>query len=520
MAAEAGVWVHSTAEVSPDAVIGAGTRVWHQAQVREGAVIGSDCVIGKGVYIDRDVRIGCGVKIQNGVSVYRGVVLEDEVFVGPEATFTNDQYPRAFSATWEVAPTLVRRGASIGANATIVCGRTVGEYSLVAAGAVVTCDVPPGSLVAGNPARVIGEVGRDGRPLSHDGNRAETGRVATAPPGDRPAPGITRSGGPAREGAVRIGVIGAGQMGKNHMRLLSSLGRDVVLAGVADSSDPARREAARLFNITARVDYRQLLEDVDAVVVAVPTQAHHEVAMACLEAGRHVLLEKPLAATAAEAAALAAEARRRGLVLLPGHVERFNPAVGELAGALAGAGRVIGIEARRLSPFSGRGLDMDVVADLMLHDLDIILSLVDSRVVSCQAAGGPVFSERVDYAAATLAFENGLVASFVASRVTQEKVRRLEATAEEGFFALDFLDRKLVITRGATSRHEGPVYRQRSRLEIISVPNAEPLRLELEHFVSCVRGEADPLIAPEEGAAVLGLIEKIQECCTLSLSPE
>lgn len=158
-------YVHPTAIVEEGAVIGEGTRIWHFAHIRKGARIGARCNIGKDVYIDENVVMGNGVKIQNGVSVYRGVTLEDNVFVGPYAVFTNDKYPRAFSTDWQVVPTLVREGASIGANATIVCGVTIGRYAMVAAGSVVTRDVPDHGLVMGNPARLVGFVCYCGRPL-------------------------------------------------------------------------------------------------------------------------------------------------------------------------------------------------------------------------------------------------------------------------------------------------------------------------------------------------------------------
>ncbi len=158
-------FVHPTAIVEEGAEIGEGTRIWHFAHVRTGAKIGRNCNIGKGVYIDVGVEIGDRVKIQNFVSVYRGVKVEDDVFLGPHATLTNDLYPRSFNEDWEVVPTLIKRGASIGANATIVCGVTIGEYAMVGAGAVVTKDVPPHALVYGNPARVRGFVCYCGRPL-------------------------------------------------------------------------------------------------------------------------------------------------------------------------------------------------------------------------------------------------------------------------------------------------------------------------------------------------------------------
>src|SRR5579859_6780905 len=174
-------YIHPMAEVSPDAHVGAGTRIWRQAHVREQAYIGENCNIGKGVYIDAHVRIGSNVKIQNHVSVFEGVTLEDGVFIGPHVCFTNDMFPRAITPDgklksaddWEITPTLVKYGASIGAGAIIVCGVTIGEFALIGAGSVVTRDVPPHALVLGNPARPRGYVCRCAHRLTdiheHDG---------------------------------------------------------------------------------------------------------------------------------------------------------------------------------------------------------------------------------------------------------------------------------------------------------------------------------------------------------------
>ena len=167
-------YVHPAAEVSEEAEVGMGTRIWRQAHVREQARIGEQCNIGKGVYIDAHVRIGSRVKIQNHTSVFEGVTLEDGVFVGPHVCFTNDLFPRAITPTgelksaddWEVTPTLVRYGASIGGGSVIRCGVTIGEYALVGAGSVVTHDVAPHALVFGNPARPHGYVCRCARPLT------------------------------------------------------------------------------------------------------------------------------------------------------------------------------------------------------------------------------------------------------------------------------------------------------------------------------------------------------------------
>jgi UDP-2-acetamido-3-amino-2,3-dideoxy-glucuronate N-acetyltransferase len=154
--------IHPTASVDPRAEIGSGSRVWINVQIRENAKIGSGCILSKDVYIDHAVTIGDRCKVQNSVSVYNGVTIGNDVFVGPNACFTNDKVPRANNADWSVTPTVIRNGASIGANATIVCGITIGEYAMVAAGSVVTRDVAPYSLVMGNPARHVGYVDEAG----------------------------------------------------------------------------------------------------------------------------------------------------------------------------------------------------------------------------------------------------------------------------------------------------------------------------------------------------------------------
>ncbi|MBW6516178.1 MAG: N-acetyltransferase [Candidatus Cloacimonetes bacterium] len=160
-----GVFVHPTAEVSEDATIGKGTAIWNQCHIREMAQIGINCNLGKDVYIDIDVIIGNNVKIQNGVSVYHGVVIEDDVFVGPHVAFTNDLNPRAWIFEFQVYPTYVRKGASIGANSTIVCGVTIGEFAMIGAGSLVAKDVPPYCLVVGNPAQITGFVCKSGQKL-------------------------------------------------------------------------------------------------------------------------------------------------------------------------------------------------------------------------------------------------------------------------------------------------------------------------------------------------------------------
>ena len=188
---ESSFFVHPSADVSPKATVGDGTRIWQHCQVREGARIGRGCILSKGVYIDAGVRIGDNVKIQNGISVYHGVTLEDGVFCGPHCVFTNDRQPRAIKPDgslkstddWTVSETLVRRGASIGAHATIVCGITIGQWAMIGAGSVVTRDVPDYGLVYGNPARLHGFVCPCGEKLVEAAGEAALAAGAAAPAG-------------------------------------------------------------------------------------------------------------------------------------------------------------------------------------------------------------------------------------------------------------------------------------------------------------------------------------------------
>lgn len=160
------VRIHPSANIDPAAEIGHGCTIWVNVQIREGVKIGKNCVLSKDVYVDRNVKIGDECKIQNSVSIYDGVTIESQVFIGPNACFTNDKVPRAFNDDWTITKTLVQQGASLGANCTIVCGIVIGEYSMIAAGSVVTKNVPPYTLVAGNPARIVAKINKAGNKIS------------------------------------------------------------------------------------------------------------------------------------------------------------------------------------------------------------------------------------------------------------------------------------------------------------------------------------------------------------------
>jgi len=173
------IFIHATAEVSKEAKIGEGSKIWNLAQIREASTIGKNCIISKNVYIDTQVVLGDRVKVQNNVSIYKGVVVEEDVFLGPAVTFTNDLFPRAFNNDWEITKTLVKRGASIGANATIICGVSIGEFAMIGSGSVVTKNVPAYALVVGNPAKQVGWVCKCGFKLDESGKCLRCGKSST-----------------------------------------------------------------------------------------------------------------------------------------------------------------------------------------------------------------------------------------------------------------------------------------------------------------------------------------------------
>jgi predicted dehydrogenase len=313
---------------------------------------------------------------------------------------------------------------------------------------------------------------------------------------------------------VRVGVIGIGNMGWHHARVLSLI-KDAELVGVADP-DGARGElATEQFGCHWFADYEQLLPGVDAVCIAVPTLMHHGVGLACLQAGKHVLIEKPIAASQEEAAELISAADRAGVLLQVGHIERFNPAFRELLKVVAGE-EVVVLEARRHSPNPDRANDVSVVLDLMIHDIDLVLELAQSPVVRLGAAGGRSAEGPIDYVNATLAFANGVVASLTASKMAHRKIRSLSAHCRGSLVETDFLNRTLHIHRRAhqsvSADHGELVYRSDGVIEEVSTTSIEPLYAELEHFLACVRGEESPAVGGLQASRALLLADLIEQC--------
>ena len=318
---------------------------------------------------------------------------------------------------------------------------------------------------------------------------------------------------PAPLHPVKVGVIGIGNMGWHHARVLSLL-RDAQLVGVADP-DPDRGQLAKdQFGCQWFPDYQTLLGEVEAVCIAVPTLLHHSVGLACLEAGVHVLIEKPIAASQDEATALIQAARNAGRLLQVGHIERFNPAFRELTKVVANE-EVVVLEGRRHSPHSDRANDVSVVLDLMIHDIDLVLELAQASVVRLAAAGGRSAEGPIDYVNATLGFDNGVVASLTASKMSHRKIRSLSAHCRSSLVETDFLNHTLHIHRRAhewySADHGELLYRNDGFIEEVSTTSIEPLYAELEHFLQCVRGRETPAVDGLQASRALLLADLIEQ---------
>jgi len=302
---------------------------------------------------------------------------------------------------------------------------------------------------------------------------------------------------------LRVGVVGVGALGQHHARVYAEL-PEARLVGVVDR-DAARAEAvAGRHGCRVFASLEALAAEVDAVSVAVPTADHHQVATALLEAGRHVLVEKPVTTTLAQADALIALAARRDLRLQVGHVERFNPALEILRRA---APRPRFVEAHRLGAFSPRSLDIDVVLDLMIHDLDIVLDLDGSEPVQVDAVGVPVLTPRVDIANARLRFASGLIANLTASRVSADRVRKFRVFAPRTYVSVDLAAREARVFRLTGGDAADPEI----EMETSPASSEEPLRRQLAAFVDAVTAGRRPVVSGEDGRRALALATTILE---------
>ncbi len=324
---------------------------------------------------------------------------------------------------------------------------------------------------------------------------------------------------------LRMAVIGVGHLGQSHARILAAL-PDVDLVGVVDVNAKQAADIAERCGTTAYTDIKPLLNRVDAVTIVTPTIHHHLVAKQFLEHGIPVLVEKPIAVTVAEADELINLALKANVPLQVGHIERFNPAFEELLGRPL---QPKFVESERHGPFTGRSTDIGAVLDLMIHDLDLLLSLVGSRVEQIDALGSAVFGGYEDVVNARLLFANGCVAHVTASRVSQHNKRRLRVWAPEGYAGIDFVKKQLILVqpsealrrRGLQTAHldqaakavlKAEIFgKHLETLELDCSNRGDQLTSELKHFIQCVRNGQRPRVTGEDGREALALAERILE---------
>ena len=323
--------------------------------------------------------------------------------------------------------------------------------------------------------------------------------------------------------SIRIGVVGTGSMGRNHARIFGGL-TGVRFTAVLDHRPEVAAEIANQYGAEAVRSLDQFIEQVDAATIATPTVTHFEIAKALLERGKHLLVEKPFTETPEEARTLCDLAHQRGLVLQVGHIERFNPVMSALEQRLA-TPRFI--EATRLSPYPGRSLDVGVVLDVMIHDLEIILHLVRSPWAQVDAVGVPILSKREDIANVRIRFESGCVANITASRISQEKLRKIRVFQPDAYLSLDYQRQEGYLLRLAEEGEKESTFLgkllgaasggtivtefagKRIVREPVPIEKDEPLKRELVSFVECARAGTQPKVSGREATAALELALEI-----------
>jgi len=296
---------------------------------------------------------------------------------------------------------------------------------------------------------------------------------------------------------IRAGVIGTGMMGERHCRVYANL-RGVELVGVYDANPARGREVADKYDARYFDAPGALLREVDAVTIATPTQHHFDLAKEAFAAGVHTLIEKPMAFTLEQGEALVEAVRANGLVVQIGHIERFNPAYIELKN-VADDLPLVAIMIRRQNSLDASNKDVDVIYDLMIHDIDLLLNLVGQPVEGVTAFGRSLQGNAIDHAVANFQFRDGPIATLIASRITQQKVRTIDITARNAYVEGDLLNKSLAIHRRVFGEYVSAKYRQESVIERIHVPVFEPLMLQLQHFVGCIREKRQPDVPAHDG---------------------
>ncbi len=298
---------------------------------------------------------------------------------------------------------------------------------------------------------------------------------------------------------MRVGVVGTGYLGRLHARVLTEM-PEAKVVGFVERNDEAAAEIEKNLGLKRIGSVAALAKDVDCAVVSTPTVSHFEVARELLSAGCDVMIEKPITATADEAKKLIDLAAAKNRIVQVGHVERYNPAIVAVADLVASSRYV---EADRIGVFTGRSLDIDVLLDLMIHDLNLVLSLLKQEVVEIRAVGVPVLTENVDITNVRLEMANGAVANLTASRVSQERVRKQRFFGSDFYMSVDTKDQEAKGYRLLAGKQLQPLD--------VKVEKKEPLRAELEAFLACVRDRRAPLVTAEDGLAAVLLAHRVAD---------
>ncbi|MEI0487026.1 Gfo/Idh/MocA family oxidoreductase [Brachyspira intermedia] len=309
---------------------------------------------------------------------------------------------------------------------------------------------------------------------------------------------------------VNISIIGVGRMGQFHLNVVSQINQ-INLSGIYDADENHLNEISQKHNIRKFNSLDEAIDNADAVIIASPTMYHFEIAKKAVEKGKHVLVEKPMTETYTQALELEEIVKQKNVILQVGHVERFNGAVQELHHIIE---KPYLIEARRLAPFTPRITDVGVVFDIMIHDLDIVTSLVKKPIIRFSASGKRIRTKNEDIASALLEFEDSTIATISASRVTQEKIRTLAISTEEAYFILDYATQDITIHRQAASQSNiktsvGINYKQESIIERVFIHRDNPLKLEDEHFANCILGKDKRFVSIEDDVNTIKLTESI-----------
>lgn len=301
---------------------------------------------------------------------------------------------------------------------------------------------------------------------------------------------------------IKIGLIGAGTFGFHHARVLSSL-KEVEFVGIFDKNLERAEEVAKKFNIQFFKEEEELLKKIEAAIIAVPTIYHKEVAIRCAERGIHCLVEKPLSSNIEDGEEIVKTFEDKGLKLAVGHIERHNPVVVAVLKNLKNP-KYITIE--RLAVFTPRSLDVDVILDLMIHDIQIVLDIFNSKLIEARAVGIPVLSNRIDICNARLEFEGKRIASITSSRISQERVRKLRIFEEKRYFSVDYAEKTIKAYKLIEKKGEKIVEEVK-----IDVNQQEPLRAEIVDFIKAIKQDKKPLVDGEKAVSALKVAKKIQE---------